>query len=206
MINLFKYVIFLIDFLWVFCLFGFYLFMKRGRDIGRGRSRLPEGSLTWDLILDPGITPWVETKSCMLSPLSCPEGNSGSSYNPRNNTIAFCLLFQPRSTKLRKVTSGGDSVFPLSPCHSLFRIPELWGAAPWQTGGWGLGGTSHRLTVEPATLTAPAPLLSGSLSCSSQAAFGFLRKDTVERRRIHFRLGGGLGFVQFLTFPGLCWL
>ena len=28
---------------------------ERGRDIGRGRSRLPARSLMWDLILDPGI-------------------------------------------------------------------------------------------------------------------------------------------------------
>ena len=27
----------------------------RGRDIGRGRSRLLAGSPTWDWILDPGI-------------------------------------------------------------------------------------------------------------------------------------------------------
>ena len=40
----------------------FYLFFnlfiherhrKRGRDTGRGRSRLPEGSLMWDLVLQP---------------------------------------------------------------------------------------------------------------------------------------------------------
>ena len=40
------------------CLFVFNLFIherhrERGRDIGRGRSRLPEGSLTWDLIPRP---------------------------------------------------------------------------------------------------------------------------------------------------------
>ena len=30
---------------------------ERGRDIGRGRSKLPARSLTWDLILDLGIRP-----------------------------------------------------------------------------------------------------------------------------------------------------
>ena len=40
----------------------FYLFIygrytERGRDIGRGRSRLPARSPIWDSILDPGITP-----------------------------------------------------------------------------------------------------------------------------------------------------
>ena len=42
-----------------FC-FRFYLFIherQRGRDIGRGRSRLLAGSPMWNLILDPGITP-----------------------------------------------------------------------------------------------------------------------------------------------------
>ncbi|XP_022277081.1 protein C1orf43 homolog isoform X2 [Canis lupus baileyi] len=51
-------------FLWSFFLFFFFkiLFIhkrhrERGRDIGRGRSRLPAGSPMWDLILDPGIMP-----------------------------------------------------------------------------------------------------------------------------------------------------
>ena len=36
-----------------------YLFMRgRGRDIGRGRSRLPANSPMWDLILDPRIMPY----------------------------------------------------------------------------------------------------------------------------------------------------
>ena len=30
---------------------------ERGRDIGRGSSRLLTGSLMWDLIPDPGIMP-----------------------------------------------------------------------------------------------------------------------------------------------------
>ena len=30
---------------------------ERGRDIGKGRSRLHAGSLMWDLILYPGIMP-----------------------------------------------------------------------------------------------------------------------------------------------------
>ena len=42
----------------VFCLFlrFFYFFMRdieRGRDIGRGRSRLPAGNLMWNLIPGP---------------------------------------------------------------------------------------------------------------------------------------------------------
>ena len=41
-----------------FFLKRFYLFMRdteRGRDIGRGRSRLPAGSLMWDLIPGPRV-------------------------------------------------------------------------------------------------------------------------------------------------------
>ena len=40
----------------IFVLHFIYLFMRyteRGRDIGRGRSRLPVGSLMWGLILGP---------------------------------------------------------------------------------------------------------------------------------------------------------
>ena len=33
---------------------------ERGRDIGRGRSRLPEGSLMWTQSQDPGITTWAK--------------------------------------------------------------------------------------------------------------------------------------------------
>ena len=39
-----------------FLRFLIYLFMRdtdRGRDVGRGRSRLPMGSLMWDSILGP---------------------------------------------------------------------------------------------------------------------------------------------------------
>ena len=46
----------------------FYLFIheshrKRGRDTGRGRSRLPARSPMWHLIQDSGITPWAEPKA-----------------------------------------------------------------------------------------------------------------------------------------------
>ena len=40
-----------------------YLFMRdteRGRDTGRGRSRLHAGSQTWDLIPGLQVTPWAE--------------------------------------------------------------------------------------------------------------------------------------------------
>ena len=33
---------------------------ERGRDIGRGKSRLPAGSPMWESILDPGIMPRAE--------------------------------------------------------------------------------------------------------------------------------------------------
>ena len=32
---------------------------ERGRDTGRGRSRLHAGSLMWDLIPGPQVTPWA---------------------------------------------------------------------------------------------------------------------------------------------------
>ena len=46
--------------LWYFIFLRIYLLIherhrERGRDIGRGRSRLLAGSPMWDLILDPGI-------------------------------------------------------------------------------------------------------------------------------------------------------
>ena len=34
----------------------------RGRDTGRGRSRLPVGIPTWDSILDPGLMSWAERR------------------------------------------------------------------------------------------------------------------------------------------------
>ena len=51
----------------------FYLFIyerhtERGRDTGRGRSRLPAGSLMWDSILDPGIRPWAEGRCSTAEP------------------------------------------------------------------------------------------------------------------------------------------
>ena len=44
----------------LFFFLRFYLFMRdteRGKDTGRGRSRLPARSLIWDLIPNPRITP-----------------------------------------------------------------------------------------------------------------------------------------------------
>ena len=46
---------------------------RRGRDIGRGRSRLPAESLMGDLIPDPGITPWAEGRCSTIEPPRCPN-------------------------------------------------------------------------------------------------------------------------------------
>ena len=54
-----------------------YLFIherptERSRDVGRGRSRLPMGSLMWDSIWGPGITPWAKGRCPTTEPLRCP--------------------------------------------------------------------------------------------------------------------------------------
>ena len=40
---------------------------ERGRDPGRGRSRLHAGSPTWGSIPGPGVTPWAEGGAKLLS-------------------------------------------------------------------------------------------------------------------------------------------
>ena len=45
---------------------------ERGRDTGRGRSRLHAGSLTWDSIQGPQITPWVAGGAKPLWHRGCP--------------------------------------------------------------------------------------------------------------------------------------
>ena len=41
---------------------------ERGRDIGRGRSRLPARSLMQDSILDPRIMLWAEGRHSTVEP------------------------------------------------------------------------------------------------------------------------------------------
>ena len=48
------------DFLKIFYLFIHERPTERGRDTGRGRSRLPAGSPMWDSIPGPGISPGVK--------------------------------------------------------------------------------------------------------------------------------------------------
>ena len=45
---------------------------ERGRDLGRGRSRLHARSPTWDSIPDPGITPWAKGRGSTAKPPRCP--------------------------------------------------------------------------------------------------------------------------------------
>ena len=44
-------------FLKILFIYSWETWRERGRDTGRGRSRLLAGSLMWDLIPDPRITP-----------------------------------------------------------------------------------------------------------------------------------------------------
>ena len=63
-----KYVLFKKDFI--------YLFMRdreRGRDTGRGRSRLPAGGTMWDLIRALGSCSEPKAKAHPLSPLGVPQ-------------------------------------------------------------------------------------------------------------------------------------
>ena len=57
----------------------FYLFIhrdtERGRDTGRGRSRLHAGSLTWDSIPGVQITPQAEGGAKPLGHQGCPRVN-----------------------------------------------------------------------------------------------------------------------------------
>ena len=45
---------------------------ERGRDTGRGRSRLHAGSLMWDSNLDPRVTPWAKGSRSTLGPPGVP--------------------------------------------------------------------------------------------------------------------------------------
>ena len=61
----------------------FYLFTlerhikrERGRDIGRGRSRLPARNLMWDLISDPGIMPSAKGRCSTAEPPRHPYGRN----------------------------------------------------------------------------------------------------------------------------------
>ena len=55
---------------------------KRGRDIGRGRSRLFTGSLMWDSIPDPGITPWANGRHPTAEPPRRPSYKLSHSHLP----------------------------------------------------------------------------------------------------------------------------
>ena len=46
---------------------------ERGRDPGRGRSRLHAGSLTWDSIPGLRITPWAEGRCSTTEPPRDPK-------------------------------------------------------------------------------------------------------------------------------------
>ena len=46
---------------------------EKGRDAGRGRSRLQAGSLVWDLILRPRIMPWARGMCSIAEPPRCPK-------------------------------------------------------------------------------------------------------------------------------------
>ena len=56
-----------------FYLFTYEKHRERGRDIGRGRSRLPTKSPMWDSIADPGITPGAEGRHSTAEPPRHPE-------------------------------------------------------------------------------------------------------------------------------------
>ena len=65
-----------------FLFFVFYIFFnlfmrdtERGRNLGRGRGRLPARSLMWDLILVPRIMPWAKVRCSTTEPLRCPPMN-----------------------------------------------------------------------------------------------------------------------------------
>ena len=49
---------------------------QRGRDIGRGRSRLPTSSPMWDSIPGPGITPWAKGRCSTAEPPRHPSTSS----------------------------------------------------------------------------------------------------------------------------------
>ena len=46
---------------------------ERGRDTGRGRSRLPAGRLMWDSIPDPRISTWAEDRRSTAEPSRHPS-------------------------------------------------------------------------------------------------------------------------------------
>ena len=46
---------------------------ERGRDTGRGRSRLLAGIPMWDSILDPRIMPWAKNIRSTTEPSRCPQ-------------------------------------------------------------------------------------------------------------------------------------
>ena len=69
--------------MWTFCPFTFFIFFKgfiflfrrdteRDRDIGRGRSSLPVGSLIWDSISGPWDQPWAKSRCSTTESPRCP--------------------------------------------------------------------------------------------------------------------------------------
>ena len=84
--------------------FYFYWFTherhgERGRDIGRGRSRLLAGGPMWDFVPGPRITPWAEAKRSNTEPprrpymssFECAMGFSNSKYLNLNLPNYFSL-------------------------------------------------------------------------------------------------------------------
>ena len=64
---------------------------ERGRDIGRGRCRLPAGNLMWDWIPGPSITPEPKADSSPLSNPGVPRGNLITCVNTLHNVDSTLL-------------------------------------------------------------------------------------------------------------------
>ena len=68
----------------------------RGRDIGRGRSRLPTGSPMWDLILDLRITPCTKGRRWTAEPPRRPlKWTFNSEINSDLQLVAKIIEFLP---------------------------------------------------------------------------------------------------------------
>ena len=65
-------------FVWtIFFRFFIYSFMRdtereKGAETGRGRTRLPTGSMIWDSIPNPRITPWAKDRCSTTEPPGVP--------------------------------------------------------------------------------------------------------------------------------------
>ena len=124
----------------MFFFLRFYLFIhererERGRDTGRGRSRLPAGSLMWDLILGPQDHDLSQRQMLNHGAPQAPHSGLFGKDSSACERVAQQLARFPARSSVPGVCVGGAGVLfqPADPARTVM-VPRA-GAAEEQREG-----------------------------------------------------------------------